>query len=77
MDKYNKYTGLSPQENIVMARIIKVYEAYNKLETQHQTEKQEVCDAVHKIQDLLAVRVCRRMFPEFWECKPKKEVHNE
>jgi hypothetical protein len=41
-------------------------EAYGELEQQHEDEPQEFIMAIHRLQDLLAVRLCRRLYPEGW-----------
>lgn len=46
--------------------------AYWKLPIQHPDEPQDFADAIHKIQDLIAIRVARRADPENWPCKDSR-----
>lgn len=41
-------------------------EAYGELQVDHPDEVDEFREAIHRLQDLLAVRICRRLYPEAW-----------
>lgn len=41
-------------------------DAFVLLESQHPDEEKDFYDAIHRLQDLLAVRVCRRIYPKGW-----------
>ena len=41
-------------------------DAYSELEVQHPNEAEEFIAAIHRLQDLMAVRVCRRLYPKGW-----------
>jgi hypothetical protein len=41
-------------------------EGFNELEKQHPDEGADFFAAIHRAQDLLAVRICRRHYPEGW-----------
>ena len=41
-------------------------EAYAELEVQHPNEPDEFIAAIHRLQDQLAARVCRRLYPNGW-----------
>lgn len=41
-------------------------QAFGLLEAQHPDEQTEFFSAIHRLQDLLAVRVCRRAYPKGW-----------
>ena len=58
--------GLSEEEGEVMDALIEAVMAFDALELQHPDEQRDFYDAIHRAQDLLAVRVCRRNFPEGW-----------
>jgi hypothetical protein len=49
-----------------MDTLIAAWNAFVKLPRQHPQELAEFVAGIHRCQDLLAVRVCRRMFPEGW-----------
>lgn len=40
--------------------------AFEELEQQHPDEADEFFAAIHRLQDLLATRVCRRAYPQGW-----------
>lgn len=48
-------TGLNELEKICMEKLMDCYGAWLKLERQHPDELRDFVDAVHRIQDLLAV----------------------
>ncbi len=59
-------SGLLPLEGEVMRHLHLAWNAFCILPSQHPDEKRDFCDAIHRLQDLLAVRVCRRLFPDGW-----------
>lgn len=61
--------GLDEWEGQVMDLSCEMFNAYGRLPVQHPTDMRDVADAVHRVQDLLAVRACRRAFPEGWPDK--------
>ena len=61
--------GLTDAEGVVMDAACLVANGWGKLPVQHPSDAQDICDAVHRIQDLLAVRVARRAFPLGWPDK--------
>lgn len=61
--------GLTEAEGRVMDAACEVFNAYAKLPVQHPNDLQDVADAVHKVQDLLAVRIARRHYPVGWPVK--------
>lgn len=65
-NEVNPKTGLTPLEQDCMDGLIASYNAFLKMERQHPDEMRDFVDAVHRIQDILAVRVIRRLYPEGW-----------
>lgn len=63
----NKESGLTESEQKVADGILKVYSDYQILDFQHPDELHDVAEAVHIIQDLLACRIARREFPNYWK----------
>ena len=59
-------TGLTLQEQEVMDKLIECHRAFIGLERQHPDEMRDFIDGMHRIQDLLAVRVVRRLYPDGW-----------
>lgn len=49
-----------------MDALIAAAECFNELEEQHPNEVDEFFAAIHRAQDMLAVRICRRAYPEGW-----------
>ena len=66
MNEIDDRTGLTMDEKGVMDSLMECYGRFLKLEREHPTELRDFVDAVHRIQDLLAVRIVRRVFPEGW-----------
>lgn len=58
--------GLTVGEGVVMDALIQAWNAYADLPVEHPSDRSEFCDAIHRCQDLLAVRIARRHFPEGW-----------
>jgi len=68
---YNKekISGLTEQELKVMDKILEGYNEFLKLERQHSSELDDIVNAVHSIQNILAMRVIRRNYPKYWLIK--------
>lgn len=59
-------TGLNREEEEVMNSLAKAWGDFCKLPRQHPDELKDFTDSIHRCQDLLALRVCRRFFPKGW-----------
>lgn len=64
--KLDNISGLTEQELNVMNRICEGYNEFLKLEMQHPSEMQDFVNAIHDIQSILAMRVIRREYPNYW-----------
>lgn len=65
-------TGFDELEKKCMDGIVIALKAWIKMERQHPDEMRDFFDSIHRIQDLLAVRVGRRNFPIGWSaCKER------
>lgn len=62
----NPISGLLPDEELVADLAVKLWAAWLKLPIEHPDERPAVGAAVHMVQDRLAMRVCRRAFPQGW-----------
>lgn len=62
-------SGLDADERTVMAHLCDAATAFAALDRQHPDELRDFVDGIHRCQDQLAVRVCRRMYPIGWPCK--------
>lgn len=58
--------GLDDLEGRVMDHLVAAVNAYGELPPGHPSEPHEFACAVHHLQDLLAARAMRRLFPEGW-----------
>lgn len=63
--------GLTDQEGKVMDALIAAWNEFVKLEQQHPNELTDFSDGIHRCQDLLAIRIARREYPEGWPIKKK------
>lgn len=62
----NKETGLIEDEQKVMNNLVEAMAEYAKLPRTHPTEMDEFVISLHRLQELLAIRVARRKYPEGW-----------
>lgn len=58
--------GLSKAEKDVLALLVKATNAYFALAEEHPVERDEWVLAVHRLQDLIGIRVARRVDPDVW-----------
>jgi hypothetical protein len=58
--------GLTDEEGVVMDALAEATSAYLFLPVEHMDEPGEFLDAIHRLQDLMAVRVARRDHPRGW-----------
>lgn len=61
--------GLTEDEGRVMDALILAVQGFAKLDRQHPDEVRDFGDGIHRCQDQLALRVCRRAFPRGWPVK--------
>lgn len=66
--------GLTDAEGVVMDALCAAFNAMAQLPRQHPHELHDFKDGIHRCQDALALRVCRRAFPIGW---PDKGVGSE
>ena len=62
-----RHDGLTDVEGEVMDSLVEAVESFNELEKQHPDEEADFFAGIHRLQDLLAVRAMRRLYPEGWE----------
>lgn len=58
--------GLTEEEGYVADALCEAWNEYAALPVTHPTDQAEFLSAIHRCQDLLAVRIARRLFPEGW-----------
>jgi hypothetical protein len=61
--------GLTDDEGVVMDALCDAANAYGRLLRQHPDEPRDFRDAIHRCQDLLALRIARRHHPDGWPVK--------
>lgn len=57
---------LTAAEKSILAHVVTVFNAYLSLPNRGADDDQEVCDGVHRIQNVFAMRVARRADPDIW-----------
>lgn len=62
-----KASGLTRDEEAIMAHLVYAWELYRRLEERKPGEHSEVADAMHVVQRLLAMRAVARLFPDYWQ----------
>lgn len=61
--------GLTDAEGRVMDALCEAANGFSELPVQHPDEPRDFCDAIHRAQDLLAIRIARRHYPKGWPVK--------
>ena len=56
--------GLTESEGEVVDALVTAWNKFSGLERQHPDELRDFMDAIHRCQDLLAVRIARREYPK-------------
>lgn len=56
--------GFVDREKIIMNYLVEAYNEFHKLPSTHPSEKGDFSKAIHLCQQLLAMRVVRRDYPE-------------
>lgn len=55
-----------------MDALIAAVNGYAKLPVQHPDELTDFYNAIHRCQDLLAIRIARRLYPDGWPVKARQ-----
>jgi hypothetical protein len=58
--------GLTEQEGVVADHLFEATQAWLELPEEHPYEQDEFLASIHRLQDMLATRIARRLFPEGW-----------
>lgn len=70
----NPETGLTPEEDHVLTIVSDLWGAWMALPVQHPNDLGDICNAVHTVQQLLAIRIARRAFPTTWRSYELSDV---
>ena len=65
-------TGLTPAEHQILEDLTAALDGFAKLPIQHPSDLQDFITEIHRLQDLLAVRVARREYPDGWACQQRR-----
>lgn len=57
---------LTDQEQEVLKKLAEAYSLFTNLDKRSEADNKEFVDAVHRAQQLIALRVARRVNPEVW-----------
>ena len=74
-EEIDKFTGLTPQEELCHAHLMGSYESFLRLPVMHPDERRTYVEAVHTIQGLFALRIAAREYPDLWQ--PSIEVQDK
>lgn len=58
--------GLTSTEKEVLNALVEAWNRFLLLSVDHPNERREFLSAIHRAQALVAVRVARRLEPDFW-----------
>lgn len=58
--------GLTNEEGIIMDNLVSAFNGFNALEKQHPLDLQEFASGINCCQELLALRIARRVYPLGW-----------
>ena len=64
-------SGMTHDEQRCMNHLIEAINIFNRLPNKHPDEQEEFRHAMHRIQDLIAYRIVKRNFSEYWWNSPK------
>jgi len=57
---------LTVQEQEILKKLVEAFSLFTNLENRSDADNKEFVDAVHRAQQLIALRVARRINPEVW-----------
>ncbi len=62
--------GLLECEQSIMDDLVSAWDKFLDLEKQHPADVGEFCDSIYRLQGILAMRVLRRAYPDYYSwCK--------
>lgn len=75
MKEVNQETGLTFDEQLCMNALVKAQRIFSSLPINHHSDLSEFVLSLHRLQDLLAVRVVRRLYPIGWTTVYKEKLN--
>jgi hypothetical protein len=64
--RFSDRSGFNAYEQKCMDHLIDAYHAFLVLPLTHPDERRDFVSSLHRLQDLLAVRIVRRMYSDYW-----------
>lgn len=58
--------GMTPQETVVMDHLVEAWNGFVSLDETSAEERQIFMRAIHTAQNVIALRVLSRLFPDYW-----------
>lgn len=62
----NDFVKLTPEEKEILQKLGEAFTVYSKLERRSEADNKEFTDAIHRLQQLIALRVARRADLDVW-----------
>jgi len=62
----NDFVKLTLEERELLQRLGEAFNVYSALDKRSEADNKEFVDALHRLQQLVALRVARRVDPEVW-----------
>lgn len=62
----NSTTGLTDEEQLCMNHLVTAFNVFSALPRQHTSDMGEFVSSLHRLQDLIGIRIVRREYPEGW-----------
>lgn len=65
-NSFGHYGGLSFEEQQILHKLVEAWNEFEALSNHLQSDKKEFLDAIHRCQQIIALRVARRVDPFIW-----------
>jgi hypothetical protein len=62
----NDFVKLTPEEKEILQKLGEAFTVYSQLEKRSEADNKEFTDAIHRLQQLIALRVARRVDLDVW-----------
>lgn len=50
-----------PEEDFILDQTVVIWNTFSELEQTHPSDKSDLAEAIHDIQKIISIRVCRRL----------------
>lgn len=62
----NDHMKLTAEEKNVLQKLVEAFNLYTALDKRSEADNKEFTDAIHRLQQIISLRVARRVDPEVW-----------